>query len=233
MNISIDGFYQSLFGEGQWRLYLEGLKTTLAISFLACLMGVIIGLAIAMIKYTYAEKKREKTAGFGLSVAMHLANLYTTVIRGTPVLLQLLILFSIAIRGGFGAAVLGFGINSGAYVSEIFRAGLTSVDQGQREAGRALGLSSGQTLLRITVPQAIKNILPALFNEFISLIKETSVAGSVAVVEITKVAERYKGKSLMLEPLFIAAAMYLILVVGLTAIQNRLERRLARSDRNS
>ena len=109
---------------------------------------------------------------------------------------------------------------------------MASVDEGQKEAGRSLGLSSNQTRWLVIVPQAFKNIVPALFNEFISLIKETSVAGSIAVVEITKVAERYKGKTYLVEPLFIAAFMYLILVVGLTQIQERLEMRLARSDRS-
>ena len=232
MNISLEGFYNSLFSEGQWKMYLEGLKTTLIISLLACLMGVAIGLIVSMLKYSYAEKKRENSAGVGITLLASIANLYTTVIRGTPVLLQLIIIYASFIKGGFSAAVVGFGINSGAYVAEIFRAGLGSVDKGQQEAGRSLGLSANQTLRLITIPQAIKNILPALFNEFISLIKETSVAGSVAVIEITKVAERYKGKTQSIEPLFIAAIMYLVLVVGLTYIQSNLERRLARSDRS-
>lgn len=232
MNISLEGFYKSLFSDNQWLIYLEGLKLTLIISLLACLMGVIIGLVIAVIKYRYSESKQEGTPSNVLKGLHVLANLYTTIIRGTPVLLQLLIIYGAFVKGGFEAAILGFGINSGAYVSEIFRAGLTSVDKGQTEAGRSLGLSSGKTMRLIVIPQAIKNILPALFNEFISLIKETSVAGSIAVVEITKVAERFKGKTLLIEPLFIAALMYLVLVVGLTTLQKKLERRLARSDRN-
>lgn len=231
MNISLEGFYNSLFTEGQWLAYLNAMKMTLLISLYACLIGIVIGLSVAMIKYTYADRKHENNVGAILSAASFIANLYTTIIRGTPVLLQLIILFGIGISEGFNAAIIGFGINSGAYVAEIFRAGLASVDKGQQEAGRSLGLSAGKTMRLITIPQAFKNILPALFNEFISLIKETSVAGSIAVVEITKVAERYKGKSFRLEPLFIAAGMYLVLTVGLTQIQKLLERRLARSDR--
>ena len=136
------------------------------------------------------------------------------------------------VTSGLPAAIVGFGINSGAYVSEIFRAGLQSVDGGQTEAGRSLGLSANKTLLLIVVPQAFKNIVPALFNEFISLIKETSVAGSIAVIEITKVAERIKGRTFLIEPLFIAAILYLSLVMLLTKIQGVLERRLAVSDRS-
>lgn len=232
MNISLDGFYRSFFVDGQWRNYLEGLKVTLIISLVACLMGIVIGLLIAIVKYKYNEEKKEKSVGLVLTILNTIANFYTTVIRGTPVLLQLLILYGIFVSGGMSAAILGFGINSGAYVSEIFRAGLQSVDDGQKEAGRSLGLSANKTLLLIIVPQAFKNIVPALFNEFISLIKETSVAGSIAVVEITKVAERIKGRTYLMEPLFIAAIIYLILVVGLTKIQQKLEMRLAVSDRS-
>jgi arginine/lysine/histidine transport system permease protein len=232
MNISLEGFYNSLFSEGQWLVYLEAAKMTLLISLYACIIGIAIGLIIAMVKYTYADRKRESGVGFLLATANFIANGYTTIIRGTPVLLQLIILYALVASEGFNAAVIGFGINSGAYVAEIFRAGLSSVDKGQQEAGRSLGLSANKTMRLITIPQAFKNILPALFNEFISLIKETSVAGSIAVVEITKIAERYKGKSYMIEPLFIAAAMYLVLTIGLTQIQKILERRLARSDRS-
>lgn len=232
MKITLDGFYQSLFSEGQWRSYLEGLKITLWISFVSVLMGIVIGLLIAVIKYKYQAEKKEGHTGLLLSVLNTIANLYTTIIRGTPVLLQLLILYGIAVSGGVSAAILGFGINSGAYVSEIFRGGLNSVDVGQTEAGRSLGLSANKTILLVVVPQAFKNIVPSLFNEFISLIKETSVAGTIAVVEITKVAERYKGKTYMMEPLFIAAALYLTLVIGLTKVQQHIERRLAKSDRS-
>ena len=153
MNISLQGFYDSLFKENQWINYLEGLKTTLIISLVATLMGIAIGLVIAVIKHKYTEEKKEKSVGWVLRVLNALANVYTTVIRGTPVLLQLLILYAVAINGGIEAAMVGFGINSGAYVSEIFRAGLNSVDIGQTEAGRSLGLSANQTMLKIVIPQ--------------------------------------------------------------------------------
>lgn len=232
MNISLDGFYKSLFTGGQWKNYLEGLSVTLLISFLACLIGIVIGLMIAVVKYKYQAASKEGKVGFLLSLFKMIADLYTTIIRGTPVLLQLLILYGTFVTSGLPAAIVGFGINSGAYVSEIFRAGLQSVDGGQTEAGRSLGLSTNKTLLLIVVPQAFKNIVPALFNEFISLIKETSVAGSIAVIEITKVAERIKGRTFLIEPLFIAAILYLSLVMLLTKIQGVLERRLAVSDRS-
>ncbi|NMB18153.1 MAG: amino acid ABC transporter permease, partial [Erysipelothrix sp.] len=165
MNISLDGFYQSLFSEGQWRNYLEGLKITLLISFIACLMGIVIGLVISLIKYKYQEDKKENDLRIAIKFLNALASFYTTVIRGTPVLLQLLILYAVALNGGLEAAIIGFGINSGAYVSEIIRGGLASVDEGQKEAGRSLGLSSNQTMWLVIVPQAFKNIVPALFNE--------------------------------------------------------------------
>lgn len=232
MKISLDGFYQSLFTKGHWTQYVKGLQLTLFISFVATCLGIVIGLTIAVIKHKYVENKKDKSVGSVLSILNTLANAYTTIIRGTPVLLQLLIIYGVFVEGGLEAAMLGFGINSGAYVSEIFRAGLQSVDIGQTEAGRSLGLSANKTMMKIIVPQAFKNIVPSLFNEFISLIKETSVAGSVAVIELTKVAERSKSKTFLFEPLFIAAFFYLVVVVGLTQVQKILERRLAKSDRN-
>ena len=133
--------------------------------------------------------------------------------------------------GGFEACVFAFGVNSGAYVSEVIRGGIASVDPGQSEAGRSLGLSQAATMRLIVLPQAIKNILPALFNEFIALLKETSVAGYIAVRDLTKVSDSIRGISFLSTPLFVAAALYLLLVMGMTAIQKRMERRLAQSDR--
>ena len=232
MNITLDGFYRSIFEDNNWKLYLDGLKMTLLISLIATLMGIMIGLFIAVIKHKYNEAKQENEINLSLKILNAIVNTYTTVIRGTPVLLQLLIIYGLTVSGGFGAAVLGFGINSGAYVSEIFRAGLQSVDTGQTEAGRSLGLSANKTLFLIVIPQAFKNIVPSLFNEFISLIKETSVAGSIAVVELTKIAERFKTKTYLIEPLFVAAFLYLAIVMLLTQAQKVLERSLAKSDRN-
>lgn len=230
--VSIDGFIKAFLVDDRWKLYLEGLKNTLLLSLGACVFGILIGLVIAIVKYRYQQAKQEESVGILLRVLNALVSFYTTVIRGTPVLLQLLILYTIAFDGGFEAALVGFALNSGAYVSEIIRGGLQSVDVGQTEAGRSLGLSSGQTMRLVVVPQAFKNAIPSLFNEFIALIKETSVAGSLAVRDITKLAEGIKARIFSVEPLVIAAILYLILVVGLTQVQKVLERRMARSDRN-
>ena len=154
-------------------------------------------------------------------------------IRGTPIILQLLIIYSVTVwTKGTVACFIGFGINSGAYVSEIIRSGINSVDIGQTEAARSLGLSAGKTMRLIILPQAIKNILPALFNEFIALIKETSVAGYIAVRDITMVANLIKSRVYNIIPLVFVGIIYLVMVIGLTQIQKRLEKRLARSDRN-
>lgn len=234
INISrlMEGLYKSLVVEDRWKLFLSGLQTTLIISLLACLIGVAIGILVAIVKYYAARKNADgKNAAF-LKAANFACNMYTTVIRGTPVIIQLLILYTLFFKGGVEACIVGFGINSGAYVCEIIRSGLMSVDPGQSEAGRSLGLSGGATMRLIIFPQAIKNILPALFNEFIALVKETSVAGYIAVRELTKIADGIKGRTYRSEPLFIAALVYLLLVVGLTQVQQAMERRLARSDRS-
>ncbi|WRS28050.1 amino acid ABC transporter permease [Oscillospiraceae bacterium MB08-C2-2] len=220
--------YKSLFAERRWRFYLEGTGNTLLMALMATCLGIFIGMIIALIKVTYQQTGKLKWLN-------KLANLYTTIIRGTPVLLQLLIFYTIIFKAApVGAAIavaaLAFGINSGAYVSEIFRAGIVSIDKGQTEAGRSLGLNQKQTMRLIVLPQAIKNILPALFNEFISLLKETSVAGYIAVVDITRAGDIIRSRTWTLSPLFIAAAIYLCLVLGLTKIQQRLERRLSAGD---
>lgn len=219
--------YMALISGDRWKIYLEGLGNTLAISAMACLIGVAIGVVVAIVKYYYASGRR--TAGWTLLNAV--CNTYTTVIRGTPVIVQLLILYTLAFSSGFPACVVGFGINSGAYVSEIIRSGITSIDPGQMEAGRSLGLSQSKTMRRIILPQAVKNILPALFNEFIALIKETSVAGYIAVRDLTKASDSLRLRTYNSMPLFIAAAIYLVLVIAMTQVQKQLERRLARSDR--
>ncbi|AMC92913.1 amino acid ABC transporter permease [Erysipelothrix larvae] len=229
--LSLDNFYRAFIAEERWKLYLDGLKTTLLISLVACLLGILIGLIIAVIKYSYQQAQANGRVGIVLKVFNSAANIYTTVIRGTPVLLQLLILFTVAFQG-LNAAFIGFGINSGAYVSEIIRGGLQSVDSGQSEAGRSLGLSSMQTMTMIVIPQAFKNIVPSLFNELIAMVKETSVAGSIAVTDLTKASQGIQSRLYLIEPLYIVAIIYLILVFTLTQIQKVLERRLARSDRN-
>lgn len=222
----IDGFYNAVIYDQRYLVYLDGLKVTILISMFAIAIGVAIGLLIAIIKVSASEKK----ILIGLK---WLCNVYITVIRGTPVMVQLLIIYNLVFTArDTNEIVVGaicFGINSGAYVAEIIRAGIESIDKGQMEAGRSLGFNYIQTMRYIIVPQAIKNILPALSNEFIVLIKETSVAGIIAVTDLTKAAQ-YIGSTdyNILPPLYVAAACYLIIVLGLTKLQGLLERRLAR-----
>ena len=223
----LQDLYGAVIRENRWQLYLEGLKNTLVIAALACLIGILIGLVVALIKFVASTKKSGPW-----KVAGAICTAYTTVIRGTPIIVQLLILYNLSyFTEGLYASIIGFGINSGAYVAEIFRSGLNSIDIGQREAGRSLGLGQWATMRLIVLPQAIKNTLPALFNEFIALLKETSVAGYIAVRDLTKVADGIRGRTFNSVPLYLAAALYLIMVAGLAAVQKRMEKRLARSDR--
>ncbi len=222
----LEDLYLAFIYKDRWIQYLQGLGTTLLLAALACLIGVFIGVFVAIIQYFAAGRKR-----FGWRAAKWLCGVYTTVIRGTPIIVQLLISYTVLFSGGFEACIFAFGVNSGAYVSEVIRGGIASIDPGQMEAGRSLGLSQAATMRLIILPQAIKNILPALFNEFIALLKETSVAGYIAVRDLTKVSDSIRGISFLSTPLFIAAAIYLLLVTGMTRIQKKMERRLAQSDR--
>lgn len=222
----VDGFYNAVIYDQRYLVYLDGLKVTILISLFAIAIGVAIGLLIAIIKVNASEKKI-------LIVLKWICNVYITVIRGTPVMVQLLIIYNLVFTARDTNEILVgaicFGINSGAYVAEIIRAGIESIDKGQMEAGRSLGFNYIQTMRYIIVPQAIKNILPALSNEFIVLIKETSVAGIIAVTDLTKAAQ-YIGSTdyNILPPLYVAAACYLVIVLGLTKLQGLLERRFAR-----
>ena len=188
--------------------YLGGFKTTLIISFFAVLLGVAVGLVFAVIKYTANHVEKNIL----LTFLNWIANIYIGIIRGTPVYVQLLIIYFIIFAkmdtSPIVAAVLCFGINSSAYVAEIIRAGIEAVDAGQMEAGRSLGLGWGQTMISIIMPQAIKNILPALGNEFIVLIKETAIVGTIAVRDVTKAAQNGGAITYdLLPPLLITAAM--------------------------
>lgn len=223
-----DDVYRGLIMDGRWKLYFEGTGVTLMLAAVACLMGIVIGVLVAVGRYYGTRKK----AGPPAKAIAGICDFYTTVIRGTPMVLQLLIIYSLTVwTKGTYACMIGFGINSGAYIAEIFRSGINSVDIGQTEAGRSLGLSESTTMARIILPQAIKNVLPAIFNEFIALVKETSVAGYIAVRDVTKVASAIKGTYFVSSPLYIAAVIYLAVVLFLTRLQKKLERRLARSDR--
>ena len=217
-------FYQSVIYDNRYEYILEGLLNTLLISFFAVLIGILIGVVIALIRTNYEKNGKMKLANA-------ISSTYVNIIRGTPVILQLMIIYYVIFEtvdiNIVLVGVLAFGINSGAYVAEIIRAGINSVPQGQMEAGLSLGLSYGQTMRYIILPQALKNILPALCNEFITLIKETSVGAYIGIVELTKASDIIASRTYdYFFPLIIIAIIYLILTLGLTRLVNKLERRL-------
>ena len=223
-------YYNAFIADQNYLAYLNGLWATIQISFFAIILGTCLGILIAVGKVSAGINPKFKWIG-------KLCNIYTTVIRGTPVIVQLLIIYNWIFTSRDSNPILAgavcFGINSGAYVAEIVRAGIESLDKGQTEAGRSLGFNHVQTMRYIILPQAIRNILPALGNEFISLIKETSVAGYITVTDLTKTAQLIGNRSYdVLPPLIIAAIIYLIIVVGLTKLLGRLERRMGQSDRS-
>ena len=219
--------YNALIKDNRWQWYIDGIGKTVLISLGAIAIGIILGIIVALIKYI--NKKYGK-----FKVGSIICDFYLTVFRGTPVYVQLLIMYLIvlvALPTTF-VAILTFGINSGAYVAEIIRGGLESVDDGQLEAGASLGLSKFQVMVHIVLPQGLRRALPSLFNEFIALIKETSIVGAIGVVDITKVAERIVSKTYEpFIPYLVSAAIYLVIVIGLTQLLKLLERRLAKSDR--
>ena len=182
-NQFVDTFTRNFIDGGNWYYIAEGLLNTIKITFFAVLLGIVIGLIVGTIRSTYDKTHKLKALNF-------LCNIYLTVIRGTPVLVQLLIIYYVIFASvridKVLVAVLAFGINSGAYVAEIFRSGILSIDNGQFEAGRSLGFNYPQTMWYIVMPQAFKNVLPALCNEFIALLKETSIAGYIGIQDLTK-----------------------------------------------
>ena len=221
----------------RWRYLLNGLGTTLLITLLACLLGIAIGVVIAMVRSTYDKTAdgARKTLGRRLfGVANGFCRLYLTVLRGTPVVVQLMIIYFVIFASsdnGTLVAALAFGLNSGAYVAEIVRGGIMSIDNGQFEAGRSLGFNYVQTMRFIVIPQVIKNVLPSLANEFIALLKETSVAGYVAVADLTKGADIIRSRTYSpFMPLIAIALIYLALVMFFTKLVGILERRLRNSD---
>ena len=225
--------YQTFIAADRWKWFLNGLKITFAVTIGALILGVIIGLLIAVVR-TAHDSRRMGKSNIILSILNAVCKLYLTVIRGTPAMIQILIMFFVVFstaRNGTPVAMLTFGINSGAYVAEIIRGGIMAVDEGQNEAGRSLGLNFAQTMLYIIIPQALKNVLPALANEFIVLLKETSVACYVAVNDLTKGGEIIRSQTyIQAMPLLIVAALYLIMVVFFSHLVSKLERRLRSSD---
>lgn len=221
----------------RWKLLLTGLQNTLLIALFACLIGVVLGLIVAAVRTTWDKTGHTMHKGVGRTVLRLcdlICRLYITVIRGTPVVVQLMIMYYIIFassNNGVLVATLAFGFNSGAYVAEIFRGGIMSIDKGQFEAGRSLGLNYLQTMWFIIAPQVLKTVLPTLANEFIVLLKETSVAGYVAVGDLTFAGNRIRGATYSaFMPLIAVALIYLILVMFFSWLVGKLERRLRQSD---
>ena len=224
-----DKFVNNFITDDRWKYIADGLVTTLQVTFFAVIIGIVLGFFVAVVRSTY-----DKTGKLRLLNA--LCKLYLTVIRGTPVVVQLLIIYFVIFGSArdiskVAVAVMAFGFNSGAYVAEIFRSGIMSVDSGQFEAGRSLGFNYVQTMRYIIMPQAFKNVLPALCNEFIVLLKETSVSGYIALQDLTKGGDIIRSRTYdALMPLLAIAVIYLLMVIVFTKLVNILERRLRSSD---
>lgn len=224
-----ESFYHNFIAENRWQYLVSGLGNTLLITIISVIIGIILGFLVAVVRATHDKTGRFKFVNV-------LCKIYLTVIRGTPVVVQLLIIYfvifaSVDIDKIF-VAVLAFGLNSGAYVAEIVRSGIMSIDNGQFEAGSSLGLSYSQTMFSIILPQAFKNVLPALANEFIVLLKETSVSGYIAIQDLTKGGDTIRSQTYEpLLPLIAVAVIYLIMVMVLSHLVTKLERRLSKNDR--
>ena len=224
----LDTLYNTFIVADRYKTLIEGLEKTIIITIGALILGVIIGTIVAITK-VFAEKNKK------LKILDVICDIYLTVIRGTPVVVQLLIAFFIIFvnaKDGTVVAIITFGINSGAYVAEVIRSGIMAIDNGQMEAGRSLGFSNVQTMWLIILPQAFKNILPAIGNEMIALLKETSVAGYVAVIDLTKAGNQIKNTTYdQINPILLVAVTYLIIVMTLTKLLGILERRLRKNER--
>ncbi|MGN0490788.1 amino acid ABC transporter permease [Ruminococcus sp.] len=233
-----ESFVKTFITDDRWVQLLNGLLVTVEITLFAAAIGIAIGFLIAIIRSTYdmnlSGKKCRSFGDYILKIVNFICNIYITVIRGTPVVIQLMIMYFIVFassRDGIIAAIISFGINSGAYVAEIVRSGIMSIDKGQFEASRSLGFDYKSTMIHVIIPQAFKNILPALGNEFIVLVKETSVAGYVAIQDLTYVGNLIRSRTYeAFFPLIAVALIYLVIVLILTFLLKKLERRLRSSD---
>ena len=227
--------YAAFLEGDRWRRYREGLLTTLELTVVALIVGVVLGVLVAVIRTAHDQQRPGRRKNPLLGIFNIICKIYTTVIRGTPMLVQILIwgfVIFASSRNKFMVGVVALGINSGAYVAEIVRGGLMSVDVGQSEAGRSLGLGYLDTMRFIIIPQAFKNILPSLGNEFITLFKDTSLVNTIGLTELTYRASRIAGTTFDYMPPYIGIAiMYLVVVIILTWLQGKLERRLRQSDR--
>lgn len=221
----LDMFFNTMIDKSRWLLVLQGLGTTLLIALCAIIIGTILGCVFALCKISKSK------------ILNGIANFYTTIIRGIPMATQLMIFYfvifsPIGVSNTVFVAIIAFGINSGAYCTEIFRAGIQGVDKGQMEAGRSLGLSWSQTMIKIILPQAFRTVLPTYTSEFITLIKETSVASFIAVVDLQKACDNIRNATYNAWiPLLSCAVVYLILTLGLTKLFALGEKKLAKADR--
>ena len=218
--------YSTFIEQQRYLMLLDGLKNTIIITLGALLIGIVLGTAVAVIKFLAEEKPALKPLAW-------LCNVYVTVVRGVPVVVLLLIFYFVILRSADGivTGIVAFGINSGAYMAEIIRGGINAVDGGQTEAARSLGFNRMAAMRFVVLPQAVKNILPAIGNEMIALLKETAVAGYVAVQDLTRAANLIRNNTYdALNPLLATAIVYLTMVVLLTALLGKLEMRLRRSD---
>lgn len=223
-----DRIYENFIKDDRYLYIVKGLGNTLIITALALLIGVILGSLIAIVRVTHQNDSSK------LKILNRICGIYLTIIRGTPIIVQLMIMYFVILSSSKNpllVAIIAFGLNSAAYVAEVVRSGIQSVDRGQTEAGRSLGMSTTQTLIRIVIPQAFKNVAPAIFNEFISLLKETSVAGYVGIHDLTKGGDIIRSLTFdAFPPLLAVALVYLVIVIMLTTILSKIERGLAKSD---
>lgn len=235
-----DEYKRVMFEGDRFNLIFEGLKNTFIITFGALAIGIVLGIVVAAIRTSFDKNKESmKLRGgagyYTLAFLNSLCKFYLTITRGTPVVVQLMICYFVIFAladDGIPVAIFAFGINSGAYVAEIFRAGIMAVDNGQFEAGRSLGFNYFQTMRYIIIPQMFKAVLPTLCNEFIALLKETSVAGYVGVIDLTKAGNTIAGRTYSyFIPLFTVAVIYLVMVMVLSSLVGKLERRLRKSER--
>lgn len=228
MNDFIASFHQNFIEDSRWQYLVKGLGNTIIIALFAVLIGIVLGFVIAIIRSTHDREGRMK-------ILNTICKVYLTVIRGTPVMVQLLIIYYVvlvSVNNKILVAVLAFGLNSAAYVAEIMRSGIMSIDPGQFEAGRCLGLNYNQTMINIILPQAFKNVLPALANEFIVLLKETSISGYIGLMDLTRGGDIIRSQTWeALMPLLAVASLYLIMVMLLTYGVGKLERRLRNNER--
>ncbi len=232
--------FQFVFGDGRYELMINGFLNTLKITAGALVLGIVIGILVAAVRSSFDKNKESMKMrggiGYWLLAGINaICKVYLTVFRGTPVTVQLMIMYFVVFvsaKDGVPVAIVAFGINSGAYVAEIFRGGIMSIDNGQFEAGRSLGFNYVQTMRYIIIPQMFKAVLPTLCNEFIALLKETSIAGYVGVMDLTKAGNVVAGRTFeYFIPLFTVAAVYLVMVMLLTSLVGKLERRLRKSER--